>query len=167
MVKKLLPTYKSYFTGYERFVKTQDASRIAFETAKERERVLFETTSEREKLGFRFRAPTNPYQSIVNILKTYKPGSNDASIASKLARLRPEDIGAAMQSYEIETEDSNDPFSNKVDQLGSTIDSELIGKARENGELAAQKLTDAFWTNYERGVAPLRSKRDTAEKSFN
>jgi len=40
-----------------------------------------------------------------------------------------------MQSYEIETQDSNDPFGNKVDQLGSTIDSELIGKAREQGEI--------------------------------
>lgn len=135
MVKTLLPTYKDYFTKRERFYKSQETSRLAFETSVEREKALFESTSEKERAGFRFRAPTNPYQSIVNILKGYRPGSNDASVASSLARLRPEDIGAAMQSYEIETQDSNDPFGNKVDQLGSTIDSELIGKAREQGEV--------------------------------
>jgi hypothetical protein len=103
----------------------------------------------------------------VDILKTYKPGSNDASIAGKLSRLRVEDIGAAMQSYEIETADSNDPFGNKVDQLGSTIDSELIGKAREQGELAFEELRADFDKSIERIVAPLRSNRDTAEKAYN
>ena len=54
--RQLLPIYKAYQDSY----------------------VQFETSSEREKAAFRFRKSPNPYQSTVNILKNYKPGSNDA-----------------------------------------------------------------------------------------
>jgi len=59
VLKQLLPIYKAYKDDYAAFV----------------------SSSEREKAAFRFKKPVNPYQSTVNILKNYKPGTNDASIA--------------------------------------------------------------------------------------
>ena len=56
ILKQLLPIYKAYQDDYDSFV----------------------TSSEREKAAFRFKKPVNPYQSTVNILKNYKPGTNDA-----------------------------------------------------------------------------------------
>lgn len=59
ILEQLLPDYKSYQDDYDEFV----------------------TSSEREKAAFRFKKPANPRQSILDILKDYKPDSNDASIA--------------------------------------------------------------------------------------
>ena len=60
-----------------------------------------------------------------------------------------------MQSFEIETQDSLDPFADKADGLQSAIESELIVKSREAGEIAAQRTVDAYWVNYERSLVPL------------
>jgi len=42
----------------------------------------------------------------------------------------------------------------------------LIDKSREEGEIAAQKLVDAYWVTYERSLVPLQRARDLAEASY-
>jgi len=91
----LYPQYRSWSQGYQ----------------------LWEATSRKELEGFRFSAPRNPVQTIIDILKTYFPGRNDSSIVTQLSRYNTIQIAYAIYSLIEETSFDTNPFADKVQTL--------------------------------------------------
>ena len=89
--------------------------------------------------SFKFSQPVNPAQGIINVLKLYKPGANDASIVGNLAVNDITMVAYAIFSLIEETTASTQPFANSVNALQDSIKKELIDKERISGEAVAQR----------------------------